>query len=147
MIWDHVAKSTGRVVIAATLFDAEFLGNRYLDVIDKVAVPDRLKDAVAKTKHQNVLNGFLAEIMIDAIDLTFFYQLQQIGIKTFCRFEIASKRLFINESPPVAILLFSKAVTDDLAGDLGKQIGRCREVIEVILGYLVLGRYLAHQIF
>jgi hypothetical protein len=34
-----------------------------------IAVPQRLEDAVGEAQHQDVLDGFFAEEVIDAIDL------------------------------------------------------------------------------
>src|SRR5258706_5952398 len=72
VVRDHVPQRTGGIVIAAALLDAEFFGHGDLNVVYKIAVPNRLKDAVAEAKNQNVLNRFFAEVMVDAIDLLFF---------------------------------------------------------------------------
>ena len=45
------------------------LGVCDLNVIDVLPVPQRLEDAVGKTKDQQVLHRLFAEIMIDAINL------------------------------------------------------------------------------
>ena len=42
-----------------------------LDVVDVAPIPDRLKNTVAKTKHQKVLDGFFGQVMIDSIRLGF----------------------------------------------------------------------------
>ena len=38
-------------------------------MINELAVPEWLKDSVSKPEDQKVLNGFLAKVMINAIDL------------------------------------------------------------------------------
>ena len=65
------------------MLDADGFGDSNLDVVDKIAVPDRLKNGVGETEHQNILDGFLAEIMVDAVNLglietamNFFIQFQ-----------------------------------------------------------------------
>ena len=40
-------------------------------MVDMVAVPERLEDAVGEAQHQDVLDRFLAEEVIDPIDLVF----------------------------------------------------------------------------
>ena len=50
-------------------------------MVDVSAIPDRLEHAVGEAEHQNVLHRFLAEIMIDAINLMFFRRLQQLRIQ------------------------------------------------------------------
>ncbi|MGX1327379.1 hypothetical protein AB7M56_001878 [Bradyrhizobium elkanii] len=46
-------------------------------MVDVVAIPDRLEHAVGEAQHQDVLDGFLAEIVIDPVDLVLVHQLQQ----------------------------------------------------------------------
>ncbi len=57
------------VVEAAAVADVERLGHVDLDVVDVVAVPDRLEEAVGETQRENVLRRLLAEEMVDAKDL------------------------------------------------------------------------------
>ena len=75
MIRDHVPQRAGRVVIAAAKLDAELFGHGDLHMIDIVAVPDRLKNAVAEAEYQNILDRFFAEVMVDAVDLAFLQDL------------------------------------------------------------------------
>ena len=49
-----------------------------LDVVDEVAVPDRLEQAVAEAEGQNVLRRLLAEEMVDAEDLVLGEDLVQL---------------------------------------------------------------------
>ena len=67
----HVAQRAGLIVIAAALLDADRFRHGNLHVIDVAAVPDRLEDAVGEAEHHDVLDGFFAQVMIDAVDLLF----------------------------------------------------------------------------
>src|SRR5262249_29861446 len=69
---NHVAKSTGGFIKAATALDAERLGGGDLYVIDVVAVPERLENAVAEAENEQVLNRVFAEVVVNSIDLIFF---------------------------------------------------------------------------
>jgi len=40
-----------------------------IHVVDMIATPQRLEDTIGEAQHQNVLDGFFAEEMIDAVDL------------------------------------------------------------------------------
>ena len=42
VILQHIAQSTGLVIIAGPVFNADIFGHGYLDVVDVIAVPDRL---------------------------------------------------------------------------------------------------------
>ncbi len=71
VIGNHVAHGAGGFVIAAARFHADRLRHGDLDMIDVAAIPDGLEDSIRETEHQNVLDGFLAQVMIDAVDLFF----------------------------------------------------------------------------
>lgn len=71
MALEHIPQCTCPVVVARPVFDANGLGCRNLHTVNIVAVPDRLKNGVGEPKHQNVLNGFFAEVVVDAIYLRF----------------------------------------------------------------------------
>ena len=69
MVLDHVADGAGLLVVGRAAFDAEGLGDGDLDVVDVLAVPDRLEYAVGEPEREDVLHRLLAEVMVDAIDL------------------------------------------------------------------------------
>ena len=69
MVRHHVAQCAGSFIEVPASLDADRLGGRDLDGVDVVAVPERLQDAVAEAERHDVLDGFLAEEMVDAIDL------------------------------------------------------------------------------
>ena len=71
MVLHHVAKRAGGIVIAGAAFDAQGLGDGDLHMIDMGGVPDRLEQGIGKAQGHQVLDGLLAEIMIDAIDVLF----------------------------------------------------------------------------
>jgi hypothetical protein len=69
VVGHHVPHGARRFVKFAAGFDPERLGNGDLHVIDAVPVPDRLEQPVGETQRHDVLDGFLAQEMVDAIDL------------------------------------------------------------------------------
>ena len=87
--------------------DAELLVDGDLHMIDVIAIPDRLEHAVGEAQHQDVLDRFLAEIMIDPIDLVFVNDFQQFGIQGLGGGEVGAERLFDHQPPPGAFLLLS----------------------------------------
>ena len=71
VVLNHVAKRTRAIVVRAPRANPLCLRDRHLDVIDVSPVPDRLEDPVGEPERQDVLDGLLSEIVIDAIDLRF----------------------------------------------------------------------------
>src|SRR5436190_15838912 len=134
MIRHHVTQGTGRIVVFSTQLDAECFSDRDLDVVDVIAVPYRLEHPVSKAKYEYVLNGFLAEVMIDSIDLPLFQDLQKIGIQFLRRSQVMTERLLENEASPMALFLTPEAVIHDLASNDGEQVRRQRHIIEIVLG-------------
>ena len=47
--------------------------------IDIAPVPDRFEDAVGKPERQDVLDGLLPEVVIDAVDLRFAESRRQLA--------------------------------------------------------------------
>ena len=69
VVLDDVAQRAGLLVERAAAFDAESFGHGDLHIVNVVAFPDRLEDAVGEAEDQEVLHRLLAEVVIDAEDL------------------------------------------------------------------------------
>ena len=80
MVLDHIAHGAGFFVVLTSGIDADILRDRDLDIVHVAAVPDRLEDAVAEAEHHDVLDGLLAEVVINAIDLVFSKGLIELAI-------------------------------------------------------------------
>ena len=65
---DHVAEGAGFLVEAAAHLDRERLRDVDLDVVDVVAVPDRLEHAVGEAQREQVLHRLAAEVVVDPED-------------------------------------------------------------------------------
>src|SRR5262249_43107833 len=100
MGWYHVPQFAGFFVKTTAALDAGSLGGRDLDVVDMVAVPQRLEDAVGEAQHQDVLNRFFAEEVIDAIDLILGQHLEDLCVEGLGGHQIMPERLFDDYSPP-----------------------------------------------
>src|SRR5579871_5062820 len=105
MVRDHVAQSARLFIVKATLFDTNSFSHRDLNVINIAPVPDWLENAVPETKHHDVLDCFLAQVMIDAIDLPFVQRLRNFTVQSFGGVEIAPEGFLDDDPPPLAILL------------------------------------------
>src|SRR4030042_3782128 len=63
-------------------------------------VPDRFEDRIGETEEKDVLGGFLAKVVIDAVDLVFIENCLNFPVQLFCRQEIVAERFFNDDSPP-----------------------------------------------
>ena len=104
------------VIITTTVTHTETFGHGNLDLRDIVAIPDRLKDPITKTKDHNVLYGFFAQVVVDAIDLIFMKALQEMFIQRLRTLQIVAKGLFDNQPRPAITMRLGKI-------DFSQQIG------------------------
>src|SRR5213593_166519 len=105
MVLDNIAQRTGALIILAAPFHANRLAHGNLDVVNKVAVPDWLQDSIRKAKKKNILDRFLAEIVIDSIDLVLVKDLVQLVIQFARGSQIAAEWFFDNDPRPSAALV------------------------------------------
>jgi len=71
MILHHITDGPRLLVESAAPQNTEVFGHRDLHALDVLAIPERLKECVAKTNEQHVAHGPLAQIVIDPEDARF----------------------------------------------------------------------------
>ena len=71
MILHHIAQSACAFVEAGASLDPERFRRSDLHLVDVMGVPEGRENRVREPQYQNVLRGFLAEEMIDAVSLLF----------------------------------------------------------------------------
>ena len=103
MILNNVAERARLLVEGAAPFDADRFRRSDLDVIDIVAIPDRLKYPVSETEHEDVLDGFLTQIVIDAEDLILVKHLVDFIVERASGLEIVPKGLLDNGPHKVSV--------------------------------------------
>ena len=100
----HVAQRAGRVVVtAATTFHTEVFRAGDLHMADVLAVPKGLENGVGKAQHHQVLRGFLAEIMVDAIGVAFLEGCVDDLIEMSRGGEVGAEGFFDNHPCPAAV--------------------------------------------
>src|ERR1700757_5218443 len=100
MVRHHVAQGAGGVVVIAAAADGKRFGDRDLNVVDVIAIPDRLEQSVGEAQHHDVLHRLLAEIVIDAENLVFLENAEELLIERMGAGEVGAKRLFDDHAPP-----------------------------------------------
>src|SRR5207247_3520180 len=71
-----------------------------LHVVNVIAVPKRLEDAVAKTQYEQVLHGVFAEVVIDAVDLLLIENVKDNLIQFPGGSQVASERFLNDDAHP-----------------------------------------------
>ncbi len=133
MVRHHVAHGTGRVIEAAAAADINGFRHGDLDMIDVIAIPDRLEHAVGEAEHQDVLHRLFAEIVVDAIDLVLVDDLEQVVVELPRGRQIGAERLFDHQSPPGVVLLMQQAGAPQFLADRFERGRRHRQVEQVVL--------------
>jgi hypothetical protein len=91
-MWFWTRSRSDHVQITAAA-DPDVLGRGDLDVIDVVAVPHRLEQGVGESQRHQVLDGLLAQVVIDAEDLVLLEDLQQLRVQRPGRGQVIAERL------------------------------------------------------
>src|SRR5262245_42572740 len=98
MVRHHVAECPSFLVITRPTGDTQSFGSGYLDVIDVVSIPDRLKHRVAKTEYEYVLNSIFTKVVIDSVDLFLLKNFRNLLVQRLSGLEVSAKR-FLNHNP------------------------------------------------
>src|SRR4029453_16594386 len=77
MILDHITQGSSILVVASTGADAFVLSHRNLHMIDVFLIPQRFEDGIGKAHDQEILDSFLAEVVIDTKKLALVDNLRQ----------------------------------------------------------------------
>jgi hypothetical protein len=85
---------------AAPTFHSKALAKGNLNPFDVVAIPDRLEKGIGEAEVKQILNRFLAEVMVDPEDRRLGEELEKRSIELLRRDEITAKRFF-NDQPGV----------------------------------------------
>ena len=116
------------------MLDADGLRGGDLHVVDVAAVPDRLEHAVAEPEHQQVLDGLLPEIVIDAVDLLFVEMLVREAIERARAVEVGAERLLDDDAAPAPRRRIGEPGRAQLLDDRRVDGRRNREVEEHAFG-------------
>ena len=143
VILHHVAQCARLLVIAGALADPFFLRHRDLDVIDVLLIEQRFEDAVGEAEHENVLDRFLTQIVIDAVDLPLVEDRSDRVVDRSGRGQIASDGL-LDDQPRERrrIRRADEPRRGQVADRRGEHRRRHRQIVDAVAGQaaLVLNR-------
>src|SRR5205823_5108796 len=141
MVLEDVPDRARLLVVARAAFDPDRLGDGDLDVVDELAVPDRLEDAVREAQREHVLDGLLAEVVVDAEDLVLREALGDQPVQVPRRREIEPERLLDDQPHPTLTL----APLGDLLHEDLDRARRDREVEDAVPQRPALAVHLAQH--
>lgn len=133
----HVLVGAGRFVEVGALIQAERFRYVDLDVIDEVAVPDRLEQAIRETQGEHVLGGLLAEEVVDPEYVGLVEDLVHLPVELDRGLQIGAERLLHDHPGPV-----DQAGPVEHADDVQRGGRRDAQVVQApdVLTELFLGR-------
>ncbi len=131
VVLDDVAQRAGLLVERAAAFDAEGFGHGDLHIVNVVAVPDRLEDAVGEAEDEEILHSLLAEVVIDAEDLALLEDGVDLMVELAGRIEIVAEGL-LDDDGDAAFFWLRHILRAEILNDAGEELGRGGEIEEAI---------------
>ncbi len=123
MVLNHVTEGAGGVVIRAAFFHAHRFACSDLDVIDETMIPEWLKNGIGEPQHHDVLGGFFAEVVIDAVDGVFVENVAHCFIECVGRCLVLPERFLDDDAGPAAFCGAVESVFFQKRKDAGKLAG------------------------
>jgi hypothetical protein len=97
-------------------------------VVDEGTGPDRLEHLVGEAQRQDVLDGLLAQVVVDTEDLVRGEDLLDGRVELLGGLEVVAEGLLDDRAPPGAVPLVGQAVPLQLLHDLGEELRRNGQV-------------------
>ena len=146
VVLDHVAQGTGGVVVAAAAaFHAEVFGAGDLDVIDVAGVPVRFEDGVGEAQDHDVLGGFFAQVMVDAVGVLFGEGVGDGFVEAAGGGEVFAEGFFTDDAGPFAFGGMIEAGGFEVFEDGFEELGGGGEVEEAVGGGAAFGVELVEE--
>ena len=138
VVLEHVADRAGLLVERRAALDPDRLGDGDLDVVDELAVPDRLEDPVREAEREQVLDRLLAEVVVDPEDLALLEVAVDLVVQARALAPVGAERLLDDHARPALPLVAAAA---DLLDQRRDRRRRDREVEDAVPGRpALLGR-------
>ena len=98
VVLHHVAHGADAVVKSASSTDSFLFGHGDLDVIDEVTVPDGFPNGVRKAEVEEILNRFLAEVVVDTEEVGFVEAGVKVGDELVGGGKVVAEGFFHNDT-------------------------------------------------
>ena len=131
MVLHHVAQRARLLVIRPARLHADRLAHRDLYVVDVLAVPQRLEDAVGEAQDQDVLDGLLAEIVVDPVDLPLAEHPRDQPVQLLGALQVAAERL-LDDDPRETVGAPREPRFAQAGDDRRVEARRCRAIEEPV---------------
>ena len=146
VVLDHVAQGAGGVVVAAAAaFHAEVFGAGDLDVIDVTGVPVGFEDGVGEAQDHDVLGGFLAQVVVDAVGVLFGEGVGDGFVEAAGGGEVFAEGFFTDDAGPFAFGGMIEAGGFEVFEDGFEELGGGGEVEEAVGGGAAFGVELVEE--
>jgi len=143
VVLEHIAQYARTFIVARSPLDAYRFGCGDLYVIDVVAIPQWLPDRVGKPEGEDVLDRFLAQVVIDAVDLALVEHLVDLPVQVLRAWQIVPEGLFDDDARKPAATI-QPCVTELFDHDRVK-LRRHGEIIEPVAPGAVLAVKIVQQ--
>src|SRR4029077_15263222 len=141
MTLHHVAQRAGVIVVRGAGSDTFGLSDGNLHMIDEARSPDRLEDRVGESEHHQILDGLLAEGMIDSENLTLVEMPRELAVDLRRAREVVADWFFhhdAGEGPSGLMRMYQSGLGQTFRAGVDKR-GRNREIENAIsLGAILL---------
>ncbi len=128
VVLDDVTGGADAVVVPGAAADADVLGHGDLHVVDVGPVPDRLVHRVGEPQRQDVLDGLLAQVVVDPEDLVGREDLVHDRVELLGAGQVVAERLLDDRAPPRVAAALRQAVLLELLHHVGEELRRHRQV-------------------
>src|ERR1035437_2143807 len=108
MVLNHILYHSGFFIKSSSRSNPYMFTGSYLNTVNKISVPDRLKPRVRKPEYKHVLDSLLPKKMINPVNLFLLHYTVYFLVQFYCCNPAVPKRFFNYNSSPSDFFSFSK---------------------------------------
>ena len=98
MILHHVPKGPRVIIVTTAFFNPQAFSKGNLDIVNKVSVPEVVKNEIAETDSKDVLDHFFAKVVVNPEDLFFIKGFFQFLVELTSCFQVCTERFFNDQA-------------------------------------------------